>query len=165
MKVREDKILHPDGKEGIYSVVDIAPGIFTIALTEKNEIYLVKQLRYTTGINSWELPGGGQKKGETYLETAKRELKEEAGLIAKEWFHVGRSQALNGSSSQIDQVFIARGLKKVGGKYDRKEGISRVNKFPVPKIVKMIRNGEISDGQAITHLTMALLYLGYAFEK
>lgn len=161
MSVREDKIIHPDGKPGIYSVVDIAPGIFTVALTDKDEIYLVHELRYTTGINSWELPGGGQKKDEDSLTTAKRELLEEAGIIAKKWFFVGKSQALSGSSSQVDNIYIARGLTKSRGKEKIKEGISSVKKFNISKILDMIKNGQINDGQTITHITMALLYLNY----
>lgn len=165
MKVREDKIVHPNGEEGIYSVVDIAPGIFAVALTDKNEIYMIKQLRYTTGIDSWELPGGGHKEGDKYEETARRELLEEAGLVAEEWYHVGRCQPLNGSASQIDQVFVAKRLKKAKAKYQKEEGISNVKKFAIPKVLKMIKSGEISDGQAIAHITMALLYLGYSFQK
>jgi len=165
LSLREDKIVHPNGKSGIYSVVDIAPGIFTVALTENNEIYMVRELRYTTGINSWELPGGGQKEGEKSIQTAKKELLEEAGLVANRWFHVGQSQALNGSSSQIDQVFIAKGLSRKKGKKEKKEGIGAVRKFKVSRIVEMIKKGDISDGQALAHLTMALLYLGYDFKR
>lgn len=165
MKVREDKIIHPNGKEGVYSVVDIASGIFTVALTKKEEVYMIRQLRYTTGINSWELPGGGQGDDEKPKETAKRELAEEAGIKAKKWEYVGKCQPLNGSSSQIDHVFVATELEKVGGKDQKKEGISEVKKFSINRIIDMINKGEISDGQALAHLTMSLLHLGYKFEK
>jgi hypothetical protein len=163
MKIREDKIIHPDEKPGIYSVAEIAPGIFTAALAENDEIYLVKQLRYTTGINSWELPGGGQKTDEDPLSAAKRELEEEAGIIAKRWYFVGKSQALNGSSNQIDSVYVAKGISKKMGTEGLKEGISSVKKFSVSDILGMIKNGKISDGQTIAHILMALLYLGYSF--
>lgn len=165
MKVREDKIIHPNGKEGIYSVVDIASGIFTVALTQNDEIYMIRQLRYTTGIDSWELPGGGQREDEKPEETAKRELIEEAGIKAKKWEYVGKCQPLNGSSSQIDHIFVATDLEKVKGKHQKKEGISDVKKFPITKVIDMIKKGEISDGQTIAHLTMALLHLGYKLTK
>lgn len=63
----------------------IAPGSAIIVLNEKNEILL--QLRSDT--NDWGLPGGGMEIGDSFEETAQKELFEETGLIAQELILVG----------------------------------------------------------------------------
>lgn len=63
----------------------IAPGSAIIVLNENDEILL--QLRSDT--NDWGLPGGGMEIGDSFEETAKKELFEETGLIAQELTLVG----------------------------------------------------------------------------
>lgn len=54
----------------------IAPGSAIIVLNEHKEILL--QLRSDT--NDWGLPGGGMEMGDSFEETAQKELFEETGL-------------------------------------------------------------------------------------
>ncbi|MEC1180145.1 NUDIX hydrolase [Metasolibacillus meyeri] len=63
----------------------IAPGSAIIVLNDNNEILL--QLRSDT--NDWGLPGGGMELGDSFEETAQKELFEETGLIAHELKLVG----------------------------------------------------------------------------
>ena len=51
IKVREDKIIHLNGKEGIYGVVEIPPDIFVIARNEQGRILFIEQSHYPTGLN------------------------------------------------------------------------------------------------------------------
>ena len=76
----------PDGKPGKYYYLDDSNAVVIIAEAEDADIYLVGQTRYPAGnVYSWELPGGSYKKNENPLVAAKRELKEETGLIATSW--------------------------------------------------------------------------------
>jgi 8-oxo-dGTP pyrophosphatase MutT (NUDIX family) len=95
MTIREDKVIRPDGKKGIYGLM-LAPGpsVFVIALTKDKKIYLVKQFRYTFQKPSWELPAGNAGKDKP-LAAAKRELWEETGLTANHWKLFGKTEALN----------------------------------------------------------------------
>ena len=89
IRVREDKVLRPDGEPGIYSVVEFQPAVGIIALTNDEQIYLVGQYRYPTGTCSWEFISGYCEPGEELLVAARRELSEETGLTATRWTALG----------------------------------------------------------------------------
>src|SRR5580704_3550286 len=89
LTLREDKVIRPDGAEGIYSVVEIRPSCGIVAIDEDDRIALVGQWRYVHDRYSLEIPTGGSEQGETPLDAAKRELTEETGLTAKAWTALG----------------------------------------------------------------------------
>ncbi len=159
IKVREDKIIHPDGKKGTYGVVESPPSVFMVALTEEQEVYLVKQYRYTTGIFSWELPGGNTN-NQAPLIAAKRELKEETGLEAKSWKELGKFQSMNGVSSEIGYAFLAQDLTQTSSNKMEEEGIKELKKFPLKQVFNMIKVGEITCSLSITTLTQVLISIG-----
>src|SRR5947209_4982445 len=49
MQVREDDVVRPDGRPGIYGVVEIRPSVGVLALNDHGEAALVGQWRYPTG--------------------------------------------------------------------------------------------------------------------
>ena len=96
IKVTHNDVLNPAGKLGIYGSVsfkNIAVGI--LAIDEEGYIYLVGQYRYAIDSYSWEIPEGGCPIAKDPLDAAKRELKEETGIIANKW------QSCNKSIHQI----------------------------------------------------------------
>src|SRR5690606_11888068 len=111
IRVREDVVVRPDGKPGIYGVVEtrLAPGV--AALTPENEVYLVGQYRYPMDSYSWEIIEGGSDDDESALDAAKRELREEAGLEASHWEALGPEIHLsNCHSNERGYLFLATGL-------------------------------------------------------
>ncbi len=156
--VREDQVIKPTGKKGLYAVVVTPPSVFTVALTAKDEIYFVGQFRYTSGKYSLELPAGSSD-NQDLLEAAKRELKEETGLEAKKWTKISLFHPLNGVASEVSNVFLAQELTEVEGAELEEEGILEIIKIPFEKVLEMIRSGEISDGQSIAAIMQVGLYL------
>lgn len=151
---REDKVLRPDGSQGIYSYIDNEVGVYIIALTKKREVYLVGQYRYLTNTFTWELPGGGGKKGKI-LASAKQELWEETGLKAKQWDKLGIFQSMNGWSQELTHVFLARDLVDSGFDPHNDDGVKEVIKVSYKKALDMVGKGQIQSSQ-----TMASLLLG-----
>ena len=65
ISVREDHVIRPDGKPGIYGVIDIRPSVGIVAINARDEVVLVGQWRYALNRYSWEVPRGGSAAHET----------------------------------------------------------------------------------------------------
>lgn len=157
--VREDSVIRPDGNHGIYGVVDTRIATGVIALTESREVYLVGQYRYPTNHYSWEIIEGGSDPGEDPMNTAKRELQEEAGLIADNWIQLGDEVHLsNCFSSEIGFFYLAEGLTETSSSPEGTE-VLQVKKLPFDTVMAMVHSGEIKDAMSIMGLHRAAHYL------
>jgi 8-oxo-dGTP pyrophosphatase MutT (NUDIX family) len=145
LRVREDEVLRPDGKPGIYGVVEIRPSVGVIALNERDEIALVGQWRYTLNRYTWEIVRGGSAEGETDLvAVARRELQEETGFDAANWEPLGSVDVCNGVTTDVQHLFVATALRFVGTHQDPVEEIATQWR-PFDQAVQMALNGEITE--------------------
>lgn len=152
LRLREDQVIRPDGKPGIYSVIETRTATGVIALTEKREVYLVGQYRYPTDCYSWEIVEGGTDKSESALEAIKRELREEAGLAAKRWSELGAPVHIsNCISSEIAQLYVASDLEQVEASPDGTE-VLEIRIEPFSRCLELIDGGEITDAMSIIAL-------------
>lgn len=159
LTLREDEVVRPDGAPGIYGVVETRVATGVVALTEKQEVYLIGQYRYPTDAYSWEIVEGGSDPGEDPFDTAQRELREEAGLVAKRWSPLGNEIHLsNCISSEIGKLFIAEDLTEVEPEPDGTE-ILQIKKVPFSEALEMAESGEIKDAMSILGLMTAERFL------
>jgi 8-oxo-dGTP pyrophosphatase MutT (NUDIX family) len=157
--VREDDVIRPDGSKGVYNVV-VSPGAaFIVAIDNDKLIYFIGQYRYPTNMYSIEIPAGSIDK-QSPLIAAKRELKEETGLVAKHWKKLGTFQTANGMMSELSYVYMANGLTQTNDNEQSEEGIQELRKIPIEEALDLIKTGDITDGQSIAALMMAALELG-----
>lgn len=160
IKLVEHQVINPSGNEGIYGVVsfkNIAIGI--VPLDEDNNTWLVGQYRYALEEYSWEIPEGGCLIGkETKLEAAKRELQEEAGLIATKWIEIMKIHVSNSVSDEVGYAFVAKGLTKGVATPEDTEDL-QLKKVPFDKAIEMCMNGEITDGLSLLALMKTKLLL------
>lgn len=158
MTVREDAIARPDGSQGIYGVVE-KPDFAVVAALEAGQVHLVEQFRYPIGQRFWELPQGSWPagKGGTPLELARTELREETGIEAREFVHVGNVHAGSGFMAQRYDVFVARGLSFGPPQLESEEQGLVTRAFPVDEVIARICAGAITD--APTLVTFGLLKL------
>jgi 8-oxo-dGTP pyrophosphatase MutT (NUDIX family) len=159
MALREDRVIRPDGQEGIYGVVETRIATAVVALTPEQHVYLVGQYRYTVDAYSWEVIEGGADLGEDPLDTARRELREEAGLIASDWTRLGPEVHLsNCISSEIGYCYLAEGLSDTDSEPDGTE-LLEVRRMPFREALAMAGSGEIKDAMSIIALYRADRYL------
>src|SRR5438552_16299583 len=108
VRLREDAVVRPDGKPGIYGVVELRPSVGVVAINSDREIVLVGQWRYPPGRYSWEIPRGGSAVGERdLLAVAQRELGEETGVEAGTWQRLGAVDLNNGVTNDVEHLFLA----------------------------------------------------------
>ena len=108
VKLDHNDVLHPNGDPGIYGVVrfkNVAVGVLPIF--EDGTVPLVGQHRFPSDTYSWELPEGGGPAGEDDLETARRELVEETGLVAASWMPLISFDVSNSITDERSTCFLA----------------------------------------------------------
>jgi 8-oxo-dGTP pyrophosphatase MutT (NUDIX family) len=149
IRVREDSVLKPNGSPGIYGVVETRIATGVVALTNNNDIVLVGQYRYAMDEYSWEIIEGGAELDEDPMKAAKRELQEEAGLIASEFSLLGPEIHLsNCHSSERGLLYFAKELTETEKSPDDTE-ILEIITVPFREALDMVEKGEIKDSLSI----------------
>ncbi len=151
--VREDEVVQPDGKPGIYGVVHFKnTAIGVLPIDEDDKICLVGQYRYTIDSYSWEIPEGGCAEGEDYLDAAKRELIEETGMVAAHWTKLGSSHLSNSVSDELAIFYLATGLTRGTPNPEGTEQLS-YRHVTFDQALDMVMQGEITDALSILAIT------------
>lgn len=159
MTVYEDTVQMPNGKQGIYGYIDGKPGVFIIALTADDKIYLIESFRYPTQKWQWELPTGGIDKGLSPLKAAQHELAEELGMTAAKWTHINTfGPSSNGFMKDTQTVFVAEGLSTGDKTPEDFEAIRAAKAASLPEITSMIKNGTLIDGQSLAALLQFIVW-------
>jgi ADP-ribose pyrophosphatase len=161
IRVCEDSVIDPNGNDTIYGVVSpkvVAVGV--VPLDENNNTWLVGQHRYPHEKYSWEIVEGGCPKGTDPLTSAKRELREEAGITAQEWKHFLTFHTSNCFTNEVAHVWVARQLSFGNPQPDADEKL-QVIKIPFSEVVDYVMSGRITDS-----ITMcAVLKLNMLLQK
>ena len=157
--LRESKVINPAGNPGIYGVVHFKNrAIAIIPLDDDLHTWIVGQYRYTLDSYEWEVPEGGAPLSEDPLEGAKRELREEVGLVAESWQLVLETQLSNSVSDEIGLTYVARNLKEVGSTPEETE-VLHVKRIPFSEAVEMVMKGQIKDGLSVASILKIKLML------
>ena len=149
IRVREDKVLRPDGLPGIYGVVHFKNrAIGVLPIDQDGAIWLVGQYRYPLQAYTWEIPEGGCPETETPEETARRELREETGLRAGRLELVATTHLSNSVSDELAYVFRATELTEGAHEQEGSERIT-VRKVAWAEAWRMLKAGEITDSMSV----------------
>ncbi len=159
IQVTEYDVLNPSGGKGIYGKVhfkNLAIGILPV--DENGNTWLVGQYRFTINQYSWEIPEGGGVIGVDPLASAKRELLEETGLVAREWTVLMNLHLSNSVSDEYGIIYLAGDLQQQAAAPEETEQLI-VKKIPFEELYRMVEDGAITDSLTIAAVLKVKLML------
>jgi ADP-ribose pyrophosphatase len=145
---KKDKYIYPNGNVGEYFYVDSRGACLIIPVDANNTFVFIRQYRYLNKLFSIEFPGGGLTKGLSYPENAKKELIEEAGLVAEKLKIIGQFNPYNGVTNEICKVFVATGLTTIKSNPEESEEFEII-KLNENQVIEKINSNEIWDGMTL----------------
>lgn len=149
----EFEVLNPAGKPGIYGKVHFKnKAIGIVPVDAEGNTWLVGQWRYPLNQWSWEIPEGGGPLGTDPLESAKRELAEEAGLIAQHWQLIQTVHLSNSVSDEEGFIYLATVLTETAHAREESEADMKLWKLPLREAYQMVLDGAITDSLSVMGL-------------
>lgn len=155
--LRADEVAMPDGRGARREVVEHYGAAVIVAVHDDETVVLIHQYRHPVGKRLWELPAGLlDVPGEPVLETAKRELVEETGLVAARWRTLVDVAASPGMTDEVARVFLATELSEVDRpEASEEEADLAIHRIPLDEALEMAMSSRIINGSAVGGLFAA----------
>lgn len=152
LSIRHEDVVTPAGTPGIYGVVSFKnKAVGVVPIDADGYTYLVGQYRYPLNEYSWEIPEGGSPIGTDPLESARRELREETGLVAQRWTKIARIHTSNSATDEEGFLYIAEELEQGDHEPEDTEQL-HVRRLPLVEAVEMAMRSEITDALSVSAL-------------
>lgn len=155
VRVREDIISRPGHPSDQFGRIAIEhPGaVMVLAVDDDERVFLMRQYRHTSAHSFVEIPAGIRDvEGEPSVETARRELREEAELAATDWRLLLSTYPSAGILSEKHDIFLARGLSSVSrGDFELKHEEAEMETFwaPFDDLLEAVLAGDVSEGPLV----------------
>ncbi|CAD5139971.1 ADP-ribose pyrophosphatase [Microbacterium sp. Nx66] len=146
--VRSDRVRYGDG-EIVRQYVAHPGAVAILALDDEGRVLLIQQYRHPIRHRDWELPAGLLDiEGEEPMVAARRELAEEADLVAAHWEPLVSSWTTPGGNDELIRVFLATGLSAAETAHDREdeEADIRLAWVPLEDAVAGVMAGRLRNG-------------------
>ncbi|WP_242840774.1 NUDIX hydrolase [Butyrivibrio proteoclasticus] len=151
-----DRVKLPSGQiiEKYHQIHYPHQGVSIVIFNDKDEILMIREMRYSAGRLEWEIPAGGVEEGEAIEDAARREAMEETGCTIKDLKFLCSQTPSNGMTDQVMHVF--------GAKVDSEGTIKDVDEvagkvwMSIDQVKELLRKNETKDGIAILAILFAL---------
>jgi ADP-ribose pyrophosphatase len=154
LHVMSDTVRLPNGREATREYIRHPGASMIIAMVDDHTIVLERQYRYPLGRHFIELPAGKIDAGEEPMDTARRELREECGYMAREWRHLTTLHPCIAYANERIELYLARDLTAVERQLDDGEFLEVLH-VPVTEALAWVRDGRITEAKAVTGLLWA----------
>ena len=127
-------VLHFD-KEAVAAIVEDA---------DSSRVLLVEAYRYVVGSIQWEVPAGSIDPGETAIDAAAREVREESGYATVNHQAVAAFEPINGIGDKVHHLVYCRAVGEPGVRRHAHRG--RV--VPCSELVREVRGYSLEEHEA-----------------
>ena len=146
--VRSDTVRYGDG-EIVRQYVDHPGAAAVVAVDDEERVLLIQQYRHPIRHRDWEIPAGLlDVAGEPPIDTARRELAEEADLVAASIEPLVSVFTTPGGNDEVVHVFLARELTSASATFARtdEEADIRLEWVALADLVDAILAGRMRNG-------------------
>ena len=161
IEVNVERVELPNGSVAELEIIRHPGGAAVVALDTDDRICLLRQFRHAVGGWIWELPAGKIDNREPPLETARRELEEEAGMAAASWRPLGDYLSSPGVFTEVVHLFLATQLTPLPARPEEHEVIE-VHWLPFTDVLRMADSGELRDGKSLVGVYRAAAHMAAA---
>ncbi|MFF8919106.1 NUDIX domain-containing protein [Streptomyces sp. NPDC015032] len=157
LSLHRDRVLRPDGGSGVYDHVAVHDTVRIVTLDDQENVLLVEDDFYLQARRMLHLPGGGTD-GEDPAAAGRRELAEEAGLVADRIDHLATLDPLPGVTAARLHLVVATGLSPGAGTpcRDGTEIGMTATWWPLGQAVAAVYTGRITDAGSVAGLLLAV---------
>ena len=158
---RRDEVIEPAGVRTTREMITHPGSVVVLPVLADRRVLLIQQYRYAARQFLWELVAGKMDAGETPLQAAARELKEETGYRAKRFRIFLEFFPSPGFLEEKMYVLLAEGLTPGEPAPEDDEKIL-ARPCTVKQVEQMIRTGKLHDAKTIAGLLYYLSYIAPA---
>ncbi|HTJ93466.1 MAG TPA: NUDIX hydrolase [Pararobbsia sp.] len=148
LDVRRDRVRMPDGAITTREYIVHPGAVMVLPVFDDGRVLVERQFRYPVGKVVMEYPAGKLDPNEDSLTCARRELKEETGYSAKEFFFITRINPVFSYSTEFIDLYLARGLTAGEQQLDEHEFLD-IFTADIGQMFDWIRSGVITDVKTI----------------
>ncbi|MFB0506217.1 MAG: NUDIX hydrolase [Thermodesulfobacteriota bacterium] len=162
LSLRVDRCQMPNGRlVEPYYVFEFPEWVNIVAVTNNDEVVLVRQYRHGIQKTGLELPCGVVTENDTSpIEAARRELLEEVGYISKDFIETGRISANPANHTNLTHCFLA--IDATPAATPQLDDTEQIGVFltPLREVIELIEEGDIFQALHISSILLALKKLG-----
>ena len=154
LQLNVERVRLPNGRSAELEIAHHPGGAAVVAIDTRQRVCLLYQYRHAAGGWLWELPAGKIDNREPPLNTAQRELAEEAGMTAETWQSLGDYVSSPGVFTEVVHLYLATDLTATAHHPEEHE-VFRIEWLPFDDALRMAGRGDIRDGKTVVGLFRA----------